>query len=185
VAKNGSATQTPPAVRLFEDALARQRAGDLFSRIKKDCGTNKISSLQILSHTFYVPESTLKSPDNPQGIIERLGFGIQFCKEGIHDETVANFAVFRGMFASQARGIELQGCGAAASSVALKTVGRLVYFRVDDGLALCQKIADAAGTGVTIPIACEAGPWSVSAVMPPFWSAELPPRSMGATGRDG
>jgi hypothetical protein len=116
---------------------------DLFAEIKKKCGARKIGSLQILSHAIYEPESTIKSPENKEGIIERFGFGVSFCSEGINEGTAGNFSAFRGMFAS-ARGIFLQGCGVAATSTALKSVGRLYFVKVGDGAALCQKIADAA-----------------------------------------
>jgi hypothetical protein len=94
---------------------------DLFAEIKKKCGARKIGSLQILSHAIYEPESTIKSPENKEGIIERFGFGVSFCSEGINEGTAGNFSAFRGMFAS-ARGIFLQGCGVAATSTALKSV---------------------------------------------------------------
>ena len=132
----------------------------LFADIKKRCGAKKIASLQILSHAFYVPESTIKSKENPDGAIERFGFGVQFCSEGINEETAGNFSAFRGMFAS-ARGISLQGCAVAATSTVIKTVGHFHFVRIGDGAALCQKIADAAGTGVVASSDPQPGPCDV------------------------
>ncbi|HZF32401.1 MAG TPA: hypothetical protein VE914_01225 [Candidatus Angelobacter sp.] len=139
---------------------AETRMNDLFAEIKKKCGARKIGSLQILSHAIYEPESTIKSPENKEGIIERFGFGVSFCSEGINEGTAGNFSAFRGMFAS-ARGIFLQGCGVAATSTALKGVGHLHFVKVGDGAALCQKIADAAGTGVVASSDPQPGPCDV------------------------
>lgn len=132
----------------------------LFADVKKKCGARKIGSLQILSHAIYVPEATIKSTEYPEGFIERFGFGVEFCSEGIHEATADNFSIFKGMFAAP-RGISLQGCGVAATSTVLRSVGHLHFIRIGDGAALCQKIADAAGTGVVASSDPQPGPCDV------------------------
>jgi hypothetical protein len=134
--------------------------GELFSNIKKKCGIKKIASLQILSHAIYVAEPTIKSEENKEGIIERFGFGVSFCREGINEGTANEFSVFKGMFVSL-RGISLQGCGVAATSMPLLRAGRLFYVRIGDGASLCQKIADSAGTGVVASSDEQPGPCDV------------------------
>jgi hypothetical protein len=117
----------------------------------------EIGVLRILAHGLALCE--YKNRDdyrkaqgkcNPQGkdVKAHLGFGIEFCKDGINLETVEKFKSLNGLFYRQdAVGIELIGCGAASEesffSYPNSTVKEQTF-----GNRLCKKLAEVTGTCV-------------------------------------
>lgn len=109
----------------------------LFADILDQADGTRIETLILMSHAFYHLDA--------KGV-ERFGFGIQLGQQDIRLDNVAGFfSKLAGRFASEKRGIELRGCGAAAYSKVVSDAG---VVSVGDGLSLCQAIANAARTGV-------------------------------------
>ena len=109
----------------------------LFADIFDQADGTRIETLILMSHAFYQPDA--------QGM-HHVGFGIELGQQNITlDNAAGFFSRLANRFASDLRGIELRGCGAAAYS---RVVGAAGIVAVGDGLSLCQAIANAARTGV-------------------------------------
>ena len=110
-------------------------AGAVFDDLLKDLGGDRIQLLTLLAHGYYDASTSME------------GLGIQFGKDDIEIGNVGRlFGRFRGRFQSKAHGIELIGCSVAGAEVFSPAQQRRVC--IAGGTALCQFIADTAGTAV-------------------------------------
>ena len=124
----------PSPDRLVVDASSG--LADILTKIKKAAGQDKVVMLSILAHGF-----------GQKGADGKMygGFGVEFCKENINLQTVKQFGVLRGIFASKTLGIELIGCGAAAQYRFKTAAGG---WAIGFGWRLCKALAAATQTGV-------------------------------------
>jgi hypothetical protein len=111
------------------------KAGPVFDALLKGLGSDKIGVLTILAHGYFDPG---RATD---------GAGIQFGEDDILISNVQElFGRFLGKFQSTQHGIEIIGCAVAGGEVFSRP--QPLRACIPDGIALCQFIADTAGTAV-------------------------------------
>jgi hypothetical protein len=112
------------------------KAGSVFDALLKDLGSDKIGLLTILAHGYFDPGPATE------------GIGIEFGEDDILISNVQElFSRFQGKFQSTRHGINIIGCAVAGGEVFSRPQGPLPAC-IADGIALCQFIADTAGTAV-------------------------------------
>jgi hypothetical protein len=111
------------------------KAGPVFDALLKDLGSDKIGLLTILAHGYFDPGQATE------------GIGIEFGEDDILISNVQElFGRFHGKFQSTQRGIDIIGCAVAGGEVFSRA--QPLRACIPDGIALCQFIADTAGTAV-------------------------------------
>ncbi len=113
----------------------------LFADIVDALRNQKIGLLQILAHGIYRSDETGR---------HRFGFGVELGQQNLYASNLRDIlGRLAGRFASREMGIELRACAVAQNNAFNEPQGDGgVAWRVGDGLAFCQSMADITVTGV-------------------------------------